>query len=99
MVSQIDPVDEFRARLLGMVPGETFIYHRGRLSIDRTKMPSLHNVAILANGLQILRAAQLSQQRIAGTETYEYRVRTNRSIRNVDFDHGRKTYLAELKEE
>ena len=94
----IDPVDQFRSRLLSMKPGESYVYYRGRLAQDREKTPSLHIVAILAHGLQMLKAVQLSQVRqFAGV--YEYRVRTNRPIRNVDFDHGRKTYLENLKEE
>lgn len=94
----IDPVDQFKSRLLKATPGENTVYHRGTLSIDRQNRPALHMIAILASGLQMNGRVQLSQRRVmAGI--YEYRLRILRPVRNVDFDHGRKTYLESLVEE
>lgn len=96
---QIDPVDQFRAHLLSMKPGHWYIYHTGRLAVDRSKTPSINSVAILASGLQMLNAVELRQERYEKTTIFYYKLRTKRPIRNVDFDHGRKTYLENLQEE
>lgn len=94
----IDPVDQFKARLLKATPGQSVIYHRGVIARDRVDRPSINMIAILAHGLQMLNRVSLSQKRIMENH-YEYRLRVLRPIRNVDFDHGRKTYLESLEEE
>jgi hypothetical protein len=94
----IDPVELFKSRLLKAQPGESTIYHRGFLAPDRENRPGLHMVGMLAYGLHLLGRVELTQKRImAGI--YEYRARVLRPVRNVDFDHGRKTYLKSLVEE
>lgn len=94
----IDPVDVFKSRLLKAAPGESTIYHRGFLSPDRSNRPALHNVGVLAYGLHLLGRVQLTQKKVMPSH-YEYHLRVLRPIRNVDFDHARKTYLQSLTED
>ncbi len=77
--------------------GDEIFYHQGHLAHDREHSTALHVIALLAMGLKMIGAVDLCQRRLRANIT-EYYVRVLRPIRPVDFDHGRKTYLAALED-
>lgn len=93
----INPVDQFKARVLKLQPGETYVYFTGRIATARQHMASLDEIATLAQGLHVLKAVVLTQKRL-GTDEYQYRLRVLRAVRNADFDKGRAAYLKSIKE-
>lgn len=88
----LNPV-RFENTMIEAREGMAVVYHVGHLAHDREHSTDLNVIGMLASGLQMIGAVQLETNRI-NARASEYIARKLRPIRSVDFDHGRKTYLA-----
>lgn len=56
--------EEFKSTLLELEPGERTAYHIGNLGEDRASQSTVHKIAILCQGLQVMGRVTLNVQRL-----------------------------------
>lgn len=104
----IDPVTEWKQKVVQANIGDVLVYHRGLLGADMTSSPSLTNIAGFARGLFIMGRVGLRQTRKKHTvetlggsfvhEATEYSMKLLQPVHPNDFDTARKVNLNDYKQ-
>lgn len=62
----------FKRQLLELEPGERLSYHIGNLTRDRQRQSTVHKIAILAKGLELMSRVTLTAQKLDRHSTAYY---------------------------
>jgi len=75
--------ESFKQHLLELEPGERLSYHIGNLAEDRVEQTTVHKIAILCSGLQIIGRATLNVQRLDRSKSVYYVTVSARGARRL----------------